>query len=85
MSEDGLYIHKRHIRGDHGKMLEHAGTALQHTLIYVKTADKVCSPLKAELLSWMLFLTCNSERHGTLVTCASPAGGGDGLWASGQR
>ena len=42
MSEDGLYIHKRNIRGDHGKMLEHAGTALQHTLIYVKTADKVC-------------------------------------------
>jgi len=42
MSEVGLYLHKRHIRGDHGKMLEQAGTVLQHTLIYVKTADKVC-------------------------------------------
>ena len=41
MSKEGLYIHKRHIRGDHGKMLEQAGTVLQHTLIYVKTADKV--------------------------------------------
>ena len=44
MSEDGLYLHKRHIRGDHGKMLEQAGTVLQHTLIYLKQADKVCTP-----------------------------------------
>ena len=46
MSDEGLYIHKRHIRGDHGKMLKQAGTALQHTLIYVKTADKVLHPLR---------------------------------------
>ena len=43
MSEDGLYLHKRHIRGDHGKMLEQAGTVLQHTVIYLKQADKVCT------------------------------------------
>ncbi len=43
MSEDGLYLHKRHIRGDHGKMLEQAGTVLQHTVIYLKEADKVCT------------------------------------------
>jgi hypothetical protein len=41
MREVGLYLHKRHIRGDHGKMLEQAGTVLQHTLVYIKTADKV--------------------------------------------
>ena len=42
MDEDGLYLHKRHIRGDHGKMLEQAGTVLLHTLIYLKSGDKVC-------------------------------------------
>jgi hypothetical protein len=41
MREVGLYLHKRHIRGDHGKMLEQAGTVLQHTVVYIKTADKV--------------------------------------------
>ena len=43
MSEDGLYLHKRHIRGDHGKMLEQAGTVLQHTVIYLKEAENVCT------------------------------------------
>ena len=43
MSEDGLYLHKRHIRGDHDKILEQAGTVLQHTLIYLKQANKVCT------------------------------------------
>ena len=41
MAEDGLYLHKRHIRGDHGKMLEQAGTVLQHTVVYLKQAEKV--------------------------------------------
>ena len=41
MEEDGLYLHKRHIRGDHGKMLEQAGTALLHTVVYLKNGKKV--------------------------------------------
>ena len=41
MVEDGLYLHKRHIRGDHGKMLEQAGTALLHTVVYLKAGMKV--------------------------------------------
>lgn len=41
MEEDGLYLHKRHIRGDHGKMLEQAGTALLHTVVYLKSGEKV--------------------------------------------
>lgn len=41
MEEDGLYLHKRHIRGDHGKMLEQAGTALLHTVVYLKAGKKV--------------------------------------------
>ena len=39
--EDGLYMHKRHIRGDHGKMLEQAGTVLQHVVVYLKSGEKV--------------------------------------------
>jgi hypothetical protein len=41
ISDDGLYLHKRHIRGNHGKMLEQAGTVLLHTLLYLKSGDKV--------------------------------------------
>ncbi|CAL8466015.1 g5551 [Coccomyxa elongata] len=43
MEEDGLYLHKRHIRGDHGKMLEQAGTALLHTIVYLKSGKKIVS------------------------------------------
>ena len=62
MSEDGLYLHKRHIRGDHGRMLEQAGTVLQHTLIYLKQADKVCTPVTSpgRRLADHLSPTCGS-------------------------
>ena len=40
LTEDGLYLHKRHIRGEHGKMLEQAGTVLQHTTVYIKEGEQ---------------------------------------------
>ena len=43
MAEDGLYLHKRHIRGDHGKVLEQAGTVLQHVVVYLKSGEQVPS------------------------------------------
>ena len=45
MEEDGLYLHKRHIRGEHGKMLEQAGTVLLHTLVYLKAGEQARSYL----------------------------------------
>ena len=51
MVEDGLYMHKRHIRGDHGKMLEQAGTVLQHVVVYLKSGEKV--PLLPAAIAWV--------------------------------
>ncbi len=45
MEEDGLYLHKRHIRGEHGKMLEQAGTVLLHTVVYLRAGEQARSCL----------------------------------------
>ena len=56
MAEDGLYLHKRHIRGDHGKMLEQAGTVLQHVVVYLKSGEKV--PARPAANAWRTLAQC---------------------------
>ena len=51
ITEDGLYIGKRAIRGAQGQgdLLNPAGTVLYHTVLYIKANGKVSSPGTASL------------------------------------